>query len=300
MAASFFWTAHSFVMYNGSADGKGEAHMKKHFKILLPILALVLLAAFVFRPSPTPEVHQEPTGVQAIVQELVNAYSRSDDAETAARLSQLEDIDGAAAEKWQRILTCWEHSGNDMELHLERLPEGLDTGDGLCLIVLGYQLNPDGSMRDELIGRLETALLAAEEYPQCRILCTGGGTASRNEAVTEADAMAQWLTEQGIPESRLIVENQSLTTAQNAVFSYRILREDYPEIRQLALITSDYHIPWAQVLFQAQLILTDSPIRLTSHAAYPTGQQLTDAALRRYQTSALLELNKLNAETLAA
>lgn len=266
--------------------------MKKSFKVLLPILALVLLAVFVFRPSP--EVQQEPTSIQDIVQELVNAYSRRDEAETALRLSQLEDIDGAAAEKWQWIITCWEHSGNDMELHLEGLPEGLDRGAGLCLIVLGYQLNPDGSMKEELIGRLETALLAAEEYPQCRILCTGGGTASRNPEVTEADAMAQWLTEQGIPENRLIVENQSLTTVQNAIFSYGILTERYPEIQQLALITSDYHIPWATVLFETQLILADSSIRLISHAAYPTEQRLTDAALLRYQTSGILELIRRN------
>ena len=63
-------------MYNGHADGEEEPSMKKSFKILLPLLALVLLAVFVLRPSPPPTVQQEPMSKQSIVQELINAYSQ--------------------------------------------------------------------------------------------------------------------------------------------------------------------------------------------------------------------------------
>lgn len=275
--------------------------MKKLFKILLPLLALVLLAVIVLRPSQPSEVQQEPTSEQEIIQEMVQTYSRGGDPETVdALLAQLEETNAAAAEQWRQIMTVWKSSGNHMILNLHNLPDGLDGSSKLCLIVLGYQLNPDGTMREELIGRLETALRAAKKYPQCRILCTGGGTASRSAEVTEADAMAQWLMEQGISESRLIVENQSLTTGQNAFLSYGILSEQYPEVTQIALISSDYHIPWAMLLFETQLLLSDSQIELVSHAAYPTGQRLSDAALLRYQANGLLELIRLNAETLAA
>lgn len=269
--------------------------MKKIWKILLPLLVLVLIAVFFLYPDSITRIRREPINERAIVQELIKTYSRMGEPDKLEDLlRQLEEIDSSAAEKWRKILTRWENAGSHMNIQREQLPQGLSSGDGLCLIVLGYQLNPDGSMREELIGRLETALSAAKRYPQCRILCTGGGTASKNTEVTEADAMAQWFKEQGIPESRLIVENKSMTTGQNAFLSFGILSEQYPEITQIALITSDYHIPWATILFEAQLILSDSPMELVSHAAFPTGHQLTDAALLRYQTSGILELLSLN------
>lgn len=268
--------------------------MKKIWKLLLPLLALVLIAAL-FLPSGNQPGVQQPMGKRALVQELVRTYSRMGEPDKLDELlTQLEKIDLPTAEKWRQLLALWDNAGNHMDIHLEQLPQGLDSGDGLCLIVLGYQLNPDGSMKEELLGRLKTALAAAERYPQCRILCTGGGTASKNPEVTEADAMAQWLTKQGIPESRLIVENQSLTTGQNAFLSDRLLSEQYPETTQIALITSDYHIPWAVLLFEAQLLLSDSSMELASHAAFPTGQRLSDPALLRYQTNGILELISLN------
>ena len=269
--------------------------MKKIWIVLLSLLLLVLIASFFLPPVNKPSMQQEPMGKEALVQELVKTYSRGGEPEKLEDLlTELAEIDLSLAEKWRQILSCWDSAGNHMDIRLEQLPQGLSSGEELCLIVLGYQLNPDGSMREELIGRLKTALSAAERYPKCRVLCTGGGTASKNPEVTEADAMAQWLTEQGIPESQIIVENQSLTTGQNAFFSNGILSEQYPEITQLALITSDYHIPWATVLFETQLHLSDSQIELVSHAAFPTGQRLSDAALLRYQTNGILELVSLN------
>ena len=268
--------------------------MKKGWIMLLSLAVILLIASLFFPPASKPSV-QQPVDQSALVQELVRSYSRGGESERLEELlTELEEIDVLSAEKWRQILTCWDAAGNHMDIRLEQLPQGLDSGDGLCLIVLGYQLNPDGSMREELIGRLETALSAAESYPQCRILCTGGGTASRNPDMTEADAMARWLTEQGIPERRILVENSSLTTGQNAYYSLGILTEQYPETTQIALVTSDYHIPWATILFEAQLLLSDSPMELVSHAAFPTGQRLSDGALLRYQTNGILELISLN------
>ena len=90
--------------------------------------------------------------------------------------------------------------------------------------------------------------------------------------MTEADAMAGWLEEQGIQSDRIIVENKSLTTAQNAIYSFDILSEKYPEVSQIALVSSDYHIPWAVILFETRFILGESPLRVVSNAVYPTEQ----------------------------
>ena len=121
--------------------------------------------------------------------------------------------------------------------------------------MLGYQLNADGTMKDELIGRLKTALDNADKYPNAYILVTGGGTASANSSATEADCMAEWLLENGIAEDKVIIENMSKTTAENALFSYAILNRDYPEVSSIAIVTSDYHIPLGCMLFNSEFML---------------------------------------------
>ena len=59
------------------------------------------------------------------------------------------------------------------------------------MVVLGYQLNADGTMRDELLERLRVAKASAEKYPNAYIVCTGGPTAYEDKTVTEAGRMAE-------------------------------------------------------------------------------------------------------------
>ena len=47
----------------------------------------------------------------------------------------------------------WSYANNEMILYPDVLPEGLPKDDSLCIVVLGYELAPDGSMKKELIGR---------------------------------------------------------------------------------------------------------------------------------------------------
>lgn len=230
---------------------------------------------------------------KSIIREIIYAYcwEQNPSAKRMQNLLQeLENTDEKTAEKWRKILDCWKDATIEMPLHFGSLPGDLKDGSQLCLIVLGYQLNPDGSMQEELVGRLETALKSAQKYPQAYVLCTGGGTASDAPEPTEADVMAQWLIEHGIAEERIIVENRSLTTSQNAIFSYQILARDYPKITEAAIISSDYHLPWGMVLFQAQFLLGDHPITVVSNAAYRTDRELSASTLLRCQLSGIKEI----------
>lgn len=259
--------------------------MKKPFQILFAIGLLTILIFVLVRPGVE---KTEPRSKDDILRQLVCSHVAG--LEEAALLAELRSIDKTAALQWQEILACWDASGNDMALNQNILPDGL-AGDGsLCLIVLGYQLKPDGSMEEELLGRLKTALNCAQKYPNCRILCTGGGTASQNPEMTEADSMAQWLIAHGIGSERIIVENQSLTTTQNAIFSHRMLVEEYPEITRTAIISSDYHIPWASILIKTQFILNGGSLEVISNAAYPTKHRINAASLMRYQMNGILEI----------
>ena len=208
-------------------------------------------------------------------------------------LEEIGDEDPDRYARWEIIMSEWSDVYDGVEVNLNELPDGLTDGDNLCIVVLGFQLNPDGSMREELIERLNVALTCAEQYPNAYIACTGGGTAANDEDATEAGRMAEWLIEHGVDSDRVIVEDRSQTTAQNAMFTLRILSRDYPEVDQIAIVSSDYHIATGEILFEAQSVLMardvdDLPFEVVSNAVYeaPSGT-LTSM----FQAGALIELS---------
>ncbi len=241
--------------------------------ISLLTLCLLLLAAPV-RTAAAGEPSEEKA--RAIIEEMAVAYgSYGEKAEghIETLLEELRAADADAAERWGRIMALWRSTDSALPIYDQVLPDGLPDTDGLCIVVLGFQLEPDGSMREELIGRLQVAKRSAEKYPNALIVCTGGGTAAGNRNATEAGKMAEWLIENGIAPERVIIEDRSLTTAQNAIFTFDILTERYPQVRQLAIVSSDYHIPTGTLLFGAEAILRadgqdENAMEIVSNAAW--------------------------------
>ncbi len=263
--------------------------MKKWIWLLIFFLAIAAaVQAARVRKQPEADLRTEPE----IIYEMIRAYEKGaapGDGKIETLLDELTAIDPDSACRWTKIMDAWSESGSDMTIHPSVLPDGLEDTGALCISVLGFQLNPDGSMQEELIGRLQAAKDSAEKYPHAYILCTGGGTASAS-TVTEAETMAGWLIQNGIDKHRVLVESRSLTTTQNAMYCSALLREQCPEVTQAALVSSDYHLPWASILFQAQFILEEQDITLVSNAAYPTSTKLYGASLLRYQANGILEI----------
>lgn len=196
---------------------------------------------------------------QALIQQMLCYYCHH---QCAAKtdifrlLEQLEAQDPETGAQWRPIMEHWLYANEEMPRNETVAPDGLAGDDSLCIVVLGYRLTAYGGMDPELEGRLEVALEAAEKYPNAYILCTGGGTASEAENVTEAGQMARWLRKQGIDSNRIIVEDNSTHTVQNANYTFDIFKAKYPQIRQMILVTSDYHLPRSSTLFFAKSILT--------------------------------------------
>ena len=238
---------------------------------------------------------KEQRDSREIIEELVvdyGSYGREAEGHIKALLKELRSVDADAADRWERIMTVWKSANTDLSIHEGVLPDGLPDTNELCIVVLGFQLQPDGTMRDELIERLKVAKRSAEKYPNALIVCTGGGTASEDKTATEAGRMAQWLIENGVAPERVIAEDRSLTTAQNAIFTYNILAEKYPQVNTLAIVSSDYHIATGTLLFEAEAILRaeqagDETMRVVSNAAWraPSGSLST-----MFQAGALIEL----------
>ncbi len=207
-------------------------------------------------------------------------------------LKDLSSADPAAGERWRKIVDIWTSPELGKIRSYGVLPDGLPETDELCIVVLGFQLNPDGTMKDELVERLKVALASAEKYPKAYIVCTGGGTASENPSASEAGEMAKWLVENGVAKERVIVEDNSITTAQNAIFTYDILTSLHPSVKKIAIVSSDYHIATGELLFKAESILrANSPgnekLEVISNAAWraPSGTLST-----MFQAGALIEL----------
>ncbi|WP_227982641.1 YdcF family protein [Nocardia spumae] len=113
-------------------------------------------------------------------------------------------------------------------------------GPGTAIVVLGYGLLPDGSMRPELIARLQAALVQAMVSPASPIIVTGGNPQA---GTTEADAMARWLIAHSIAPERIHIESRASDTVQNAVNSAELMHA--LGAADAVVVTSADHMPRA-------------------------------------------------------
>ena len=122
---------------------------------------------------------------------------------------------------------------------------------GEVLVVLGCGL--DGARVTPLLAsRLDRAVrayraaVAAGADP---IVITSGGRGP-DESVPEADAMADYLVRQGIPDDRILRERESRTTEENLRYSAAAARERglLRTDRRMVVVTSDFHVLRAAML----------------------------------------------------
>ncbi len=239
-------------------------------------------------PEETLEVSPAPYQSQGIVSSgdralwnaAVDIYGRHADSKAAYEemTSFLEEqgedaggTDTAFGEEFRRLFEYWDETDTESFVNQNGLPDGLPDDDSLCIVILGYALYPDGKMRDELILRLDEGLAAARKYPNAYVLVTGGGTAMGAPMIKEADRMADYLKDKGLEPSRIIVEDNSMTTAENAVLSEMILKTSYPQVEEIAIVTSDYHVPLGCQIFQGWFIMTGSKLKVVSNSACHPG-----------------------------
>lgn len=212
-------------------------------KILIACLCLSLLGGSV----PAAQAAEEIDPQQLLADYCADPDGSAEKIE--ACLDALEAESPAEGALWRRIMTDWVRL-NEAGFEDHRvLPDDLPQDDSLCLVVFGYGLGADGSIQPELEDRLYVALNAARQYPNAYVAVTGGQT-SEVAGVTEGGQMAAWLRAQGVAESRLIVEDQALSTTQNAANTYKLLTSAYSQVKTLAVVTSDYHVACAGVLLQ--------------------------------------------------
>lgn len=107
-----------------------------------------------------------------------------------------------------------------------------------AVIVLGCAVHGE-TPSPTLYNRLENALIYAEKNPDALIIVSGGQ--GPQEKISEAEAMSRYLKENGIDESRIVLEDKSTSTSENFKFSKPILDKTFPNGYTFSYITNDFH-----------------------------------------------------------
>jgi uncharacterized SAM-binding protein YcdF (DUF218 family) len=188
--------------------------------------------------------------------------------------------------------------GNALIIPLEqRFPPWDDArGPPDGIVVLGGAITPDVSAArnevalNEAAERVTAAVALARRYPQARIIYSGGSGALFYVEGSESVSAVRIFESLGIPQARIIAEEQSRNTVENAVFSL-LLAMPQPGERWL-LVTSGYHMPRAMGIFrQAGFPVEAYPVdwrtRGPQDAARPfatlgSGLQRSDTAAREW------------------
>ena len=92
------------------------------------------------------------------------------------------------------------------------------------------------SMIRNLTARLDTARAYLEKYLEAKLILTGGNADETGR--TEAAVMRDILTEKGVPEGRLILEDQATSTKENFQNIVGMLQAD----ESVVMISSNYHM----------------------------------------------------------
>lgn len=127
------------------------------------------------------------------------------------------------------------------------------------VIVLGARVR-GAKISNSLKQRLDRAIEYSEEYPNTVLVLSGGK--GPGEEISEARAMYEYLQYNGIPEDKLLIEDQSSDTVQNIEFSRTVIdRQEYNKAQaarahlmefyrerpdgdtiRIGILTSNYHV----------------------------------------------------------
>ena len=112
------------------------------------------------------------------------------------------------------------------------------------IIILGCQIKKDGTLTNLLKGRVDRAIafgkMQKEKANKDIVYVPSGGKGS-DEVISEAQAMKNYLVEQGIQEENILLEDKSKNTFENISFSNKLIKEKM-ENAKIAFSTTNYHV----------------------------------------------------------
>ncbi len=152
------------------------------------------------------------------------------------------------------------------ESHPEEIEENLPEINRMI-----FEDMPDdpGEMDLYLIPGSQTCLYKAEyalekgKSNQNAFYVVSGGNDYLGTEITEAEVMADYLIKNGVPESRVYMENKATYTRANLELSVPIIdriRKDHPEVRRIGIVTAWFHMRRTRLLREHDNLFPDMSV----------------------------------------
>jgi uncharacterized SAM-binding protein YcdF (DUF218 family) len=132
-----------------------------------------------------------------------------------------------------------------------KLPDRIDG-----ILVLGGAVDPRISLTygetvfNGSIARVLAGIALARKHPEAKLVLVGGEGELLPVGLAEARATSRFVADEGIPATRVIIEERSRSTHENALFAKEQIR---PQPGQTwVLVTSAFHMPRAVGAFRAE------------------------------------------------
>ncbi|SDX28711.1 YdcF family protein [Eubacterium barkeri] len=116
------------------------------------------------------------------------------------------------------------------------------------IVILGCGL-ADDQVTPLLASRLDRGMAFDQQTGQQSIFLVSGGKGA-DEPISEAQAMANYLMEKGIPQERIWKEDQSTTTKENLIFSKKMMEKQNPNYF-CVIATNNFHVLRAAIFAKA-------------------------------------------------
>ena len=112
------------------------------------------------------------------------------------------------------------------------------------IIILGSQINKDGTLKPLLKGRTDKAIeFANAQYKNSnkKIIYIPSGGQGEDETISEAEAIKRYLIQNGIDKKQIIIEDKSTSTYENLKNSKTIINKIKRE-GSIVFSTTNYHV----------------------------------------------------------
>ena len=139
-------------------------------------------------------------------------------------------------------------------------------------------------MKGRVDRAIEFSKLQKEENGKDIVFVPSGGKGS-DEIISEAEAMKNYLVEQGIKEDTILIEDKSKNTFENIAYSHKLIRKKNKDAK-IAFSTTNYHV------FRAGCIATQQSIPIEGIGAKTKTYFWINAFIREFIATLFSEKKK--------
>ena len=156
------------------------------------------------------------------------------------------------------------------------------------IIILGSKIREDGTLTPLLKGRADKAIEFAKKQKEVAnkgIYFIPSGGKGNDEVIAEAEAIKNYLLEQGINKKQIIMENKSTSTIENMKFSKDIINNKNKKAN-ICFSTTNYHV------FRSGVIASECGLECEGMGSKTKWYFYTNALIREFIANLVQERKK--------